>query len=167
MLTLADEERFRAAVEAFKRSDPDWDFAFFFDDATDFADYVGRLRAWTRGERMPEPFVPNSYLVAVVGSEIVGRISIRHRLNDFLMRVGGHIGYGVVPGHRRKGYGNEMLRQGLLLAGALGLERVLLTCDDDNQGSWKIIEANGGQREAELEASEAGVLKRRYWIDLT
>ena len=166
MLALGDEAQFRAAVQAFKQSDPDWDFAFYFDESTDFADYVDRLHAWTRGERMPKPFVPNTFMVAVVGGEIVGRISIRHRLNDFLMRVGGHIGYGIVPAHRRKGYGREVLRQGLVLARGLRLERVLLTCDDDNEASWKIIELNGGQREDGPPSYDDGVPKRRYWIDL-
>jgi len=161
-----DEAGFRSAVQAFRAAEPDWDFAFLFDADRDFSDYVHRVDAWSRGEGLPAGFVPQTYLIALVGTEVVGRISIRHRLNDFLERVGGHIGYGVVPGHRCKGYGCAILRQGLHVARDLGLDRVLLTCDDDNEGSRKIIEANGGVLESVLEAPDLRRSKRRYWITL-
>jgi predicted acetyltransferase len=166
MLVAADEVAFRSAVRAFKASDPDWDFAFDFDDGCDFAQYVRRLQAWARGEELPASFVPNTYLVATLGTDIIGRISIRHRLNDFLSRVGGHIGYGVVSAHRRKGHGTEILRQGLIVARARDLRRALLTCDDGNEASAKIIEVNGGVLESIDATPDLPKPKRRYWIEL-
>jgi predicted acetyltransferase len=53
---------------------------------------------------------------------------------------GGHIGFGLVAKHRRRGYGTEILRQSLVIARAVGIDRVLVTCDDDNVGSAAVIE---------------------------
>ena len=115
-LRVEDEASFIAAVRAFKQSDPDWDFAFQFDPEEDFPAYVQRVENWIRGEDMPGHFVPNSFFVGVVEGEIVGRVSFRHELNEFLATVGGHVGYGVVAAHRGKGIASEMLRQTLPIA---------------------------------------------------
>jgi predicted acetyltransferase len=170
MLTLrplcpADRVSFLAAVEEFRSSDPEWDFAFYFDPDADFEVYVRMLASWPHGRELPRPFVPNSFLVGVVGDKIVGRLSLRHELNDFLRRIGGHIGYGVVASERRKGYATQMLRLSLPYARALGLQRVLVTCDDDNIGSMRTIENCGGVFERVVPI-EAGTSKRHYWIAL-
>lgn len=162
---LSDEHAFRIAVADFKARDPDWTFAFHFDEKTDFAQYVQRVKDWSEGKDLGE-FVPNTFLVAVVEGKIVGRVSLRHELNAFLLREGGHIGYGVVPSERRKGYAKEMLRQTLPIARKLGLTRVLLTCDDNNEGSARTIEAHGGILENKILDPGMTVAKRRYWIDL-
>jgi len=96
-LRPADEQAFAEAVREFARTDPDWTFAFQYDPDADFAGYLDLLRRQQKGEDLPAGWVPHTYLVAVVDGEIVGRVSIRHRLNDFLREVGGHVGYGVVP----------------------------------------------------------------------
>jgi predicted acetyltransferase len=109
--------------------------------------------------------VPTTFLVADVGGEIVGRTSIRHELNEFLAREGGHIGFGLVAKHRRRGYGTEILRQSLVIARAVGIDRVLVTCDDDNVGSAAVIERCGGVFDSLVEPTEGRTLTRRYWID--
>ena len=166
-LGVEDEAAFRAAVAENRTSEPDWPFAFSFDESTDFAAYVDQLNGWARGEGLPDGFVSNTYLVGVVGGVIVGRISIRHRLNDFLARVGGHIGYGVIPSQRGRGFATEMLRQALPIAAGLGLSRVLVTCDDDNFASARVIEKNGGVYEGLNDDPDLPIAKRRYWIELS
>jgi predicted acetyltransferase len=108
--------------------------------------------------------VPATFLLAEVGGAIVGRSSIRHSLTDFLRREGGHIGYCVLPGHRRHGYATEILRQSLVVARSVGIDRALVVCDDDNVGSAAVIEANGGILEW-VGPAEDGRAIRRYWID--
>ena len=124
-----------------------------------FARYVAAIREEELEEgRRPEGFVPASWYWYVDGDAYLGRIQIRHRLTPGLRDYGGHIGYGVRPGARRRGYATAMLRDVLPYALALGLDRVLVTCDTTNVGSRKVIEANGG----EIEDERGG--KLRYWV---
>lgn len=151
----------------FLNAKPAWEFAFDFDPQTPFADYVARMDDWARGLRVPENFVPNTYFVGVVDGEIVGRLSLRHRLNDWLALVGGHIGYGVVPSHRGRGHATEMLRQALPHCARLGLTRALLSCDEDNLASRAVIERNGGVFDGYSNRPDLDGRKRRYWIPIT
>jgi predicted acetyltransferase len=110
--------------------------------------------------------VPSTFLFAFDASRIVGRVAIRHELNAFLLRLGGHIGYVVVPEFRRRGYATRILRHALDIAHRrLGIDRVLVTCDEDNVGSIKTIEKNGGVLENVVDGPDLPVPKRRYWFD--
>ena len=109
--------------------------------------------------------VPATTFLAVrtVDNQIVGMIDIRHRLNEFLLQSGGHIGYSIRPSERQKGYATEMLRLALIyFRETLVLEKVLITCDKENIASAKTIIANGGRLENEL--LENNRVTRRYWI---
>lgn len=99
------------------------------------------------------------------GAGFIGKVNIRHRLNKNLLKAGGHIGYTIRPSERRKGYGTLILRLALPKAKALGIKKALITCYEDNIGSRKIIEANGGVLEDTATTNE-GVVKRRYWITI-
>jgi predicted acetyltransferase len=101
-------------------------------------------------------------MIAENNGELVGRTSIRHELNDFLFSVGGHIGYGVRPNYRRQGYATEILKQSLTYINQLGITDVLVTCLDDNVGSFEVIQSQGGILENKVEYE--GGLWRRYWI---
>ena len=130
-----------------------------------FRRYLEVLAERDRGENLPENQVPSTFLFAFAGNSIVGRASIRHALNPFLERFGGHIGYVVVPEYRRQGYATAILGQALRIAREkLGLTRVLVTCDDDNVGSVRTIEKNGGVLENVVTGPEGARPKRRYWI---
>ncbi len=94
----------------------------------------------------------------------VGAVNIRHCLNDSLLRTGGHIGDGIRPGERRKGYATAMLALALDECKKLGIARVLICCDKDNVGSAKSILRNGGILENEI--VEDGHIIQRYWIGL-
>jgi predicted acetyltransferase len=96
----------------------------------------------------------------------VGRIYIRHHLTDALREVGGHIGYETAPAFRRMGVGSAMLSQALPIAKSLGLSEVLMTCDDNNLASIKIIEKNGGILREKKQIAQGKPIKRYYWIVL-
>ena len=130
-----------------------------------WSEYVDDLARARAGVDVPDGLVPATFLVADVGGEIVGRTSVRHRLDDYLARQGGHIGYGVLAGHRRRGYAIEILRQSLVVARAAGLGRVLVTCDDDNVASATVIERCGGAFDSIVGDVDTGIPIRRYWID--
>ena len=159
-----DEASFNDAVAVFKNETPPFEFAFDFDESVPFIEYIDKLEGWSLGEGLPDNFVPSTFLVGVVDSVVVGRLSIRHRLNDSLERVGGHIGYGAVTSYRRRGYGTEMLKQALPFCSLLGIKKALITCDVDNFGSQKIIERCGGVFENVTDEPQLTVQKRRYWI---
>lgn len=163
-LAVADEESFKNAIAEFAHETPPWQFAFGFDESLPFSEYVKTLDGHSRGVGVPAGFVPNTYFVGVVDGVIVGRLSLRHTLNDFLARIGGHIGYGVIPSQRRRGYATAMLRQAIPICASLGIERALITCDEDNVASRKVIEACGGVFESIIGCPDSGVPKRRYWL---
>ena len=117
--------------------------------------------------KLPAYYVPSYDYFAVDDDKFIGVINIRIRLTDNLLKYGGHIGYGVNPKYWKMGYGKEMLKLALqdfkdLIEG----DKILITCDDDNIGSYKIIESNGGVLENKIENEYAGekFLTRRYWI---
>jgi predicted acetyltransferase len=95
------------------------------------------------------------------GEEYVGRISLRHELTPDLLEWGGHIGYDVRRSRRREGHATRMLAAVLPEAAALGIDPALLTCDDDNLASRRVIEVNGGRLE-----DQRGH-KLRYWVPTT
>ena len=131
----------------------------------DFAAFVARKLADSK--RRTETFVPKTHLWAVTDEQFVGRISIHHELNDALRVEGGHIGYDTVPSFRGRGVATEMLRQALPVACALGLTAVLLTCDDTNAASIRVIERNGGSLRETRALDTNRPLKRYYWITLS
>jgi predicted acetyltransferase len=96
----------------------------------------------------------------------IGLLTLRFHLNEQFLHSGGHIGYVVRPSKRRCGYGTALLRLGLDKARERGLQRVLLTCNETNIGSRKIIETNGGQFENAVVVEGQEDQKLRYWITL-
>jgi predicted acetyltransferase len=129
-----------------------------------FEAYCNYLIGQEQGIGLTADQVPNTILWLVDGAEFLGRISIRHRLNHFLLHFGGHIGYIIAPMHRKKGYGTLILEMGLKKAAELGINPALVTCDDSNIPSKKIIEKNGGIFEDERYLEERKVTKLRYWF---
>lgn len=162
-LRMDDESAFVAAHRAM--ADEDFAFGLGYEEDTPWSAYIDRLESHRQGLCLPAEHVPSTFLVADVNGLIVGRTSIRLELNEFLAREGGHIGYGVLPGQRRLGYATEILRQSLAIARTVGVDRVLVTCDDANAASIATIERCGGVLESLVDSTHGGTRKRRYWID--
>lgn len=138
-----------------------------YDDAlADFDAYLRDLRDHSRGLNLPPGRVPYTMFWVVAGGRVVGRSSLRHYLNPFLEREGGHVGYDVRPTERRKGYGTLILGLMLGRARAFGLTRVLVTCDRDNVASARVIERNGGVFDSGTVSEKTGKPMSRYWIEL-
>lgn len=132
----------------------------------DFDAYVRERRAAKRREDLQPGMVPQSEFWLMDGERVLGRVKVRHELNDKLRAFGGHIGYEVRPAERRKGRGTLALRLALDVARELGLREVLLTCDEDNAGSRGVIEANGGDLEGVVKLDWYDKPICRYWIRL-
>lgn len=125
----------------------------------------GTFEAWIRaladqelGRNLREDRVPSTSRWIERDGALVGTIALRHRLDDFLLQQGGHIGYAVRPAARRQGIAGKALRLMLGQARELGIEPVLVCCYEENVPSRRIIEAAGGA----YEDTREGV--RRYWI---
>jgi len=128
-------------------------------DPTEFATFVAGQRAQaTEDAPRPTGWVPSTYLWYVDGATFLGRLSIRHRLTQWLRDYGGHVGYDVRPSARRRGHATEMLRQALPWCRKLRIDPALVTCDLDNVASRKVIERAGGKFDDEREG------KLRYWV---
>ncbi len=127
-------------------------------------DFVQRL---LQGEHNPHHgLVSSSVYWAVSNGNVVGRIDLRHHLNESLEEFGGHIGYEVRPSFRRKGIGKEMLHQLLKLPRAKTIGRLLLTCSPDNIASNKTIIANGGVLDRTAFVEKWQRWTNYYWIEL-
>jgi predicted acetyltransferase len=159
----SDEDAVRAANVELA---PAFDFALGLDPDVTWSAYRQVKIDAHLGVNVPDGKVPASFLIGDLDGQVVGRVSVRHKLNDWLFREGGHIGYAVRPAFRRRGLATELLRQGLIIARAHGVDRVLVNCDDDNVGSVTVIERCGGRREpAPHWPGRPMPPKRRYWID--
>lgn len=131
----------------------------------DFGTYVRILKEQSEGKNLPPGYVPATEFWIIEDAVYAGRIQIRHTLNDYLLDEGGHVGYNIRKSMRRRGIGSRALVLGLKEAVKLGITRVLITCDEDNFASRKIIEKNGGVLEDVRSISGRNVKKCRFWID--
>jgi len=134
-------------------------------DYEDFAAYVStleRMKTEPTGDR--KTVNCSTFWSMHADGRMIGAVNIRHELNEHLLKIGGHIGFGIRPSERRKGYAVQQLQQALAKARELGLARVLLTCDDVNEASRRTILRCGGVLENETFFN--GKMVQRYWIDL-
>ena len=133
-----------------------------------FGELLDRLEKDEKGIDIGD-FVPATTYIGYDAERdiVVGAVNIRHYLNDMLLREGGHIGDGVRPSERKKGYATEMIRQALeICKNELKINKVLMVCDKSNIGSAKSIIKNGGILENEFFSEEENEIIQRYWIEL-
>lgn len=112
-----------------------------------------------------EDFVPARTYVLVDEQEIKGAVNIRYGLNHFLKKRGGHIGYGVGPNHRERGYATKLLKFALNDLKRREFQEALITCDEENQASAKVILKNGG-KEIESFLEDDKKVIRRFIVEL-
>ena len=152
------------AIQAYRRE---------FLDSGDSMDGGGSLRKFERTQDWLDRIEANKqsqtqYIyIREEDNKMVGIIQIRHRFNEYLEKYGGHIGYSVAPSERRKGYATQMLKLVLPECAKLGIDRVLITCLQGNEGSRRTILNNGGVYESTVFDPEDDCRIERYWIDLS
>ena len=128
-----------------------------------------KINDFHTGDNLPENYVKATYLWFVNEGEFLGEVSIRHALINDLLRFGGNIGYGIRYSSQNKGLGTKMLALALEYAkNELKLKKVLITCNDTNIASARIIEKNGGVLQDKIvnKIAEVEFVTRRYWINV-
>jgi predicted acetyltransferase len=163
-LILGDELAFMAALRDWPENEREW-FTWHWEQGAPFQAVLEKIERESSGEGIPAHLVPATMYYGFVGKEIIGRLHLRHRLNDALLIRGGHIGYSVAPRHRNQGFASAMLQQGLIYASKLKIQSALLTCADSNTASWRVIEKFGGKLETIFVDSKNGERVRKYWIE--
>lgn len=135
------------------------------EDPSDFKKFIGIVKGYSKGTGIPKSFVNHSTFWLIDGEKkILGVSNIRHKLNAHLMKEGGHIGYGIRPSERRKGFATLILKFSLLKVKKLGVEKALVTCNSNNAGSYRTIEKNNGKLWKEEVYN--GRSTKYFWIDV-
>ena len=129
-------------------------------------DWLEELKKRSSEDTVPKGLVPSSTYLAVREKDnyIVGMIDIRHYLNKYLTQVGGNIGYGVRKTERNKGYAKQMLKLALEKCKELKIKKVLITCDEDNIASEKVILSANAKFE-HIRCIDGENIKK-FWIEL-
>jgi predicted acetyltransferase/predicted lactoylglutathione lyase len=161
-LNISDEKQARQAH--WELAQDAFDFLLDLQRGEPWPVYLARLENLRLGVDVSQGWVPATFLVAEVDGQVVGRVSIRHHLNAYLSEVAGHIGIGVRPDFRRRGYATAILRQSLSVAAATGLAHVLVTCDANNVAAINATVDCGGVLENGA-AARRSVRKCRFWVE--
>lgn len=135
-------------------------------DPTHFTEMLEFLHNNETEDGIPTGWVPSStYWLVTADQRVVGAVNIRHRLTEKLWNCGGHIGYGIRPSERRKGYATKLLALALDQARELGISKALVVCDAVNVASERTIRNNGGIQDVDFTEENGNVVKR-FWIPL-
>ena len=165
--TYKDEKAVMEFKQEFVEADSSLDETNCLEKYDDYSEWLKNVEAYASYTTIPNKthVTSSTYLVIRESDKrLIGMVNIRHTLNDFLLRMGCHIGDGVRPTERRKGYATEIIRLALEKCREFGIQKVLITCRKDNIGSAKSIQANGGQLENEILEKE--YIMQRYWIKI-
>jgi predicted acetyltransferase len=134
-------------------------------DPAKFDDMIQSLHDAEIGENLPAGWVPDStYWLMTDHNRLAGVVNIRHSLTEKLLNIGGHIGYGIRPSERRKGYATKLLSLSLQKTKELGIKKTLVVCDKWNEASKRTILNNGGKPDLDFIEEDGNVILR-YWID--
>ncbi len=164
-LSPQDEAAFFEGMKLWSEKDLGW-YTFSWKPGMSYQDMLKILEDECAGRNIAAGRVAHTMLYAFLDGKIIGRVSIRHELNDFLLRRGGNIGYSVAESYRRKGFATELMKAGMDYCKTLGLAKILVTCDDENVPSWKIIEKFDATLENKFIDEIENKTIRRYWVKL-
>ena len=166
-LVYPSKKYYKSYEEAFNEYESNNVTTYFFDNIHT-EDVEKKYYNYRKGINLKPDRVAQTTYWLVDGEKFIGEISIRHELNEALKQRGGHIGYGIRFSEWNKGYGTKMLAMALKKAKKMGLDKVMITCNDNNIGSAMVIEKNGGILQDVIDYEVDGVNKptRRYWIKL-
>lgn len=167
-LLLPDKKYYQSYIDAINEYQSHNVTTYEFMDVDSY-DIFKRIKDFRDGNNLPAGYVKGTYLWLVDADEFVGEVSIRHSLTDSLLRFGGNIGYGVRYSKWNQGIGTIMLSKALIYAKEkIGLSKVLITCNDDNYSSARVIEKNGGLLQDKVKNTIDGVdrITRRYWVEI-
>ncbi len=130
--------------------------------------WLRKIALYSDKDTVPSNLVVATQFICVRKSDnrILGMIQVRHYLNDYLMNFAGHIGYSIRPSERKKGYAKKMLKLALGYCRQIGLEKVLIACEENNEASRKTILSNGGIYEKTVYEPDKKVNLQKYWIEL-
>lgn len=132
-----------------------------------FEEYINELKNTELGIGLPEGWVPsNNYWLIDSNNEVLGVIRIRHRVDNECLQTIGHIGYEIKKTRRREGNGNQILKLRLVEATKIGIDNILITCNEQNIGSVKIIEKNDGKLRSSFRDLDTGERVLQYTVEL-
>lgn len=136
--------------------------------ARDMKEYLEIVNSYLHKETLPEKMVIASQFLCIRKSDkrLVGMIQVRHYFNDYLEKYAGNIGYSVRPCERKKGYATWMLKNIQPFCKSIKLDKILVSCLDDNEGSRRTILNNGGVYDGTVFCETEKVNLERYWIEL-
>ncbi len=160
-----DETAFLNWVQDWKSEDPMW-ATFAWKPGMTHQEHLSELENQKDKSKIAKDRVPATMFYGFVENIIVGRLNIRHELNEHLIQRGGHLGYAVCPKYRKLGYATQMFRLGIQKCDDLGLKDILITCADQNVASWRVIEKFGGTLENRIHDEKENQFVRRYWLKI-
>lgn len=167
--TMEYEKEIQAFRQEFVMNGGDMDGCLSLRRMENIAEWIKQVEDCSKSETCPAKWVPQTQYIYVreTDNKVVGVIQIRHYFNEFLEKYAGHIGYSVCHSERRKGYATQMLRDVLPECVKLGLDKILVCCLEDNEGSRRTILNNGGIYESTVYEPDGKVNLERYWIALS
>lgn len=158
------EHLFEMMDEWYTYTNSDSPFAIFKNDYHDFDKYLNELEIkFDTDDKVSDSVF---FLLYKDENKFIGASNIRHKLNEYLLNYGGHIGDGIRPTYRNKGYGNKLVYLSLQEAKKLNINKVLMTCNKNNIASRKTIVKNGGIFENEIVEPSSNKIIQRFWINL-
>ena len=165
-LTPDDEVAFFEGMKLWSEQDLTW-YTFAWKPGMSYQEMLAILEDERLGRNLKPGRVAHAMLYGFLHGEIIGRVSIRHELNEFLIHRGGNIGYAVAEKYRGHGHATALMKEGMRYCKDLGLAEILVTCDDQNMPSWKIIEKFNARLENKVQdESDSKKIIRRYWVKL-